>query len=255
MKYFKHNIILGGDFNIDVFQRNPKTNKFLNLMLEHRLNQHVNSPTHINTNTTTCIDLLFTNFINKNNICLTVENYGFSDHMGVELQVKISKNKQNITWYIDKRLFTDKNINKYKSKVQNINWLNILNPHKNINQNYNSFHDTLINALNQCIPKRAIKLKQTKNKHWLTKGIRCSCKNKRLLKILFIKSNNQILKEYNKKYDKILKKVVNTSKKLQYAKRMNSSNNKIKTMWQIINERTNKIPIKEKRNIKKTTSK
>ncbi|KAF9811204.1 hypothetical protein SFRURICE_002573 [Spodoptera frugiperda] len=113
-----------------------------------------------------------------------------------------------------------------------------------------AFHDTLTNILNKSIPIRRIKIKNTHKKYWLTKSIKISCKNKRLLKTLKIKANNPIITNYYRKYEKILKQIVTTAKKIQYINKINKSNNKVKTMWSIINERTNKTFKKERTNLR-----
>lgn len=84
----------------------------------------------------------------------------------------------------------------------------------------------------------------------VTVGIRKSCYNKRLLKFHVTRSNNEILRTYYKNYEKTLKKVVTTSKKIHYINKIKQSQNKIKTMWHIVRERTNKVNIKIKSIIK-----
>lgn len=83
-KYSKLNIIIGGDFNINILSDGPKSNQFLNLMQEYKLTQHVKSATRITLKTATCLDLIFTNFIYKD-MYATVDELGFSDHNGTTL--------------------------------------------------------------------------------------------------------------------------------------------------------------------------
>ncbi|KAF9799073.1 hypothetical protein SFRURICE_008583 [Spodoptera frugiperda] len=134
--------------------------------------------------------------------------------------------------------------------LKTVNWNNIMPKDQNMNENYKAFHDTLTNILNKSIPIRRIKIKNTYKKYWLTKSIKISCKNKRLLKTLKIKANNPIITNYYRKYEKILKQIITTAKKIQYINKINKSNNKVKTMWSIINERTNKTFKKERTNLR-----
>lgn len=46
-KYSKLDIIIGGDFNINVLESNRKTSQFLDLMLEFKLTQQIKKPTRI----------------------------------------------------------------------------------------------------------------------------------------------------------------------------------------------------------------
>jgi hypothetical protein len=142
------------------------------------------------------------------------------------------------------------NIEQFKTNLTTLNWHNTINPTNNININYKNFHDTITSLLNICIPKRKIKLQNHYKKHWLTVGIKISSYNKRLLKIITLKTKNKILIDHYKCYEKILKKSIITAKKLHYISKLKNSHNKIKTMWSIVKERTNKKCIKEKNNIK-----
>ncbi|KAF9823620.1 hypothetical protein SFRURICE_009165, partial [Spodoptera frugiperda] len=220
-------------------------------MLEHKFIQHIKSPTRISTTTSTCLDLIFTNFNNKNNYT-TIEELGFSDHSAtiLHMQIKNTNHSKQIIWYTKKRIFNEDNINKFKSEIGKHKWQDIITTNKTIDENYTNFKNILIKNLNQCIPIQKIKLKTNPKKHWLTKGIKIACKNKRLLKILTTKTNEPILTNYYKQYEKILKKTVRTSKKLLYINKLNKSTNKTKTMWGIINEKTNKTIKREKSNLK-----
>ncbi|KAF9824521.1 hypothetical protein SFRURICE_001405 [Spodoptera frugiperda] len=219
-------------------------------MLEYKLTQHIKTPTRTTHTTATCLDLIFTN-TNTEKIYTHVEELGFSDHSGTIIHISVPiRHLTKQTWYVKKRLFNTTNILKFKSKLNECAWKNIITENKTVNENYKAFQDTLINLLNNSIPICKIKLKTNFKKYWLTTGIKISCKNKRLLKILTLKTNNPIIQNYYKKYEKILKKLVNTSKKLQYINKIKTSSNKVKTMWSIINERTNKKPKKVHDNIK-----
>ena len=78
----------------------------------------------------------------------------------------------------------------------------------------------------------------TSNKQWITNGIINSCRWKNDL-YLFTRNNNDIqLKEYYMRYSKILAKVIKTAEIFHYNNQITHSNNKIKTMWNIIKSET-----------------
>lgn len=243
---YRHcNVVLGGDFNINVLVNDTQSNDLLNVMLEYNFAQHVRKPTRL----TKCIDLIFTNF--QNSISHTdVMDFGFSDHKGAIINLKISNVKHVTQWFTEKRLMNAENVTKFKKQLKEINWIECIKPNNNIQQNYKNFIEKVTIILNRCIPKNRVKLRTKFKKHWLTVGIRASCKHKRLLKILINKSNNTLLNNHYKAYEKLLKRTIITSKKLNYVRKLNMSENKVKTMWSIINERTNKKPKKDKENIK-----
>lgn len=65
-----------------------------------------------------------------------------------------------------------------------------------------------------------------------------------------MKFNNPILKQHYKLYEKTLKKTIITAKKIEYISKITKSQNKVKAMWKVIHERTNKTVTKSKNNIK-----
>jgi hypothetical protein len=71
---------------------------------------------------------------------------------------------------------------------------------------------------------------------WLRVGIKSSCKRKRKLLLLNRNSNNTALKQYYKKYRKILTNVIEEAKRMTYNNIILKSTNKSKTTWNIINE-------------------
>lgn len=252
-KYNKNKIIFGGDFNVNILENSLQSKTLLNLMLEYNFIQCITKPTRVTETTSTCLDLVFINFVPEL-IIARVHDYGFSDHKGTivnlnKLDAMPTKCKE---WKTKKRIFNLNNINKFKLSLKNINWNLIISSDKTMDENYNSFETLLLKILNDSIPIKTIKLNQNKRKDWLTRGIKISCKNKRLLRILTSYSNNPVLTKQYKIYEKTLKQIVNKSKRLQFVKEIRNSTNKTKTMWKIIKERTNKKPTTTQQNIKLT---
>lgn len=142
-KYKKFNVILGGDFNINILENNSKTSSFLDLMLEYKFKQLIKEPTRISQTTSTCLDLIFTNFSDKNNYA-TVEELGFSDHSATIFHMKIQNViKKQTYWYTQKRFYNTRNVQKFKSELKKQNWAEIITINKNIEDNYNSFNNTM----------------------------------------------------------------------------------------------------------------
>lgn len=71
----------------------------------------------------------------------------------------------------------------------------------------------------------------------------------RYLKLLSSQINNSIIQIHYTNYTKILKKAVKILKQIQNIRKFKNSNNKTKTMWNIINSATNKKQPKNQRNI------
>lgn len=175
--------------------------------------------------------LIFTNFSDQN-LCAAVNDLGFSDHLGTSITISLPTQAKHNIWYLEKRLFNDMNIKEFKTKITVVNWCEKINITKSVNENYQIFIDTLTGVLDECIPKLRLKIKHNNRKPWLTVGLKVSCKNKRLLRILTIRSKTPVLSKYYKTLKKkVLKKAVNTAKRLQYIKSLNKSTNKTKIMW------------------------
>lgn len=240
-KYAKKNIIIGGDLNVDFLVETTLSKSMTNLFKSFNFYQNIKEPTRVTATSATCLDIIFTNF-DTNCLSFKVKEHGLSDHKGV--LVSLNKSGLNLNskqgHYIKKRKFNNHNLILFQKELQSINWGNIIRYDKSVNENYKSFHEKLTALLDVCIPKKTILIKN-KLKTWLTKGIKNSCKNKRLLKILKSQTNSEVLNNYYKKYIKLLKHAVYLSKKNQYINKMKTSKNITKTMWQIIKERTNKI--------------
>lgn len=245
------NIILGGDLNINILEQNDLALNLLNLMRSYNFKTLVTEPTRITQSSSTCIDLVFSNIYDADNKAIaTVKDYGLSDHMGVYVSVPHSENSQSSpNWYANERVFSEKNIKIFKQKICKIKWTSILKSEESINNNYNLFHSKITSILEQALPITKIKIKRKKYNTWLTKGLRISCKNKRLLKIFIAQTDSTILHNHYKNYEKKLKKSIAIAKKIQYKKFVMTSNNVIKAMWQVVKERTNKNAQKTKKNM------
>lgn len=186
-KYNSLDIIIGGDFNTDLMIETPKSISLLDLMREHNFNQYVKNPTRITNITATCLDLVFSN-CNKNKINVSVQDFGFSDHLGTRIKINEALNSKNkpIEWKTKKSIFNKQFMNHFKTELKAINWTELLtiNTNRTLNENYEIFNNILSEILDRCIPKKVIKLNVNKKYNWLSRGIKTSCRNKRLLKPL-----------------------------------------------------------------------
>jgi hypothetical protein len=249
LKMERHkSIVIGGDFNIDMLSNKKTSIDFKNLMLTYNYEQLVKTPTRICNTVATYIDLVFTNF---DDVHTEVKELGLSDHHGVSVVINTKTlTRINKSQTINKRIYSEVQIIQFRDVLRKINWENLLHETYSINKNYNIFHTTLTMLLNKFIPKKEIKINKTCDRaKWITKGIKISCNHKRLLRILVNHTNNNIIKQYYRHYRKTLKKTVIISKKQIYISQMAKSENKTKTMWQIIKTKTNKTNTNSFKNI------
>jgi hypothetical protein len=84
-----------------------------------------------------------------------------------------------------------------------------------------------------------------KENTWMTRGIKISLNHKRELYLNSKHSNDHTLKNFYKLYCKILSRVIKEAKKQQYSKRILTSKNKTKTIWNIVKTETGRKTEKE----------
>lgn len=244
------NIIIGGDFNINILEQNNLTTRLLNLMKNFNFFQLVNEPTRVTLNTSTCIDLVFNNVHDPNvKVSAEVKELGLSDHKGIFISIPYTNKDNKEQWFTFERIFSERKKQEFKLEVSKVNWNTVFDITESVNENYNKFLDRITIILDKIIPKSKIIIKNDHKNTWLTKGLKISCKNKRLLKIFTSQTDNTILNNYYKKYEKLLKKTVANAKKIHFKNKVLKSNNIIKAMWQVVKIRTNKTKKKVRSNI------
>ena len=139
------------------------------------------------------------------------------------------------------RKYDDSSISEFKMNLSYENWKNVFNSASDngVNVIFNNFLNTYLRIFYYSFPLHKF-LVGNKCKGWLTKGILISCRHKKHLYLLCRMSNNIVLKNFYKKYCKILTSTIRLAKKLHYNELISQSENKTKTAWSIIKSLTNK---------------
>lgn len=70
-----------------------------------------------------------------------------------------------------------------------------------------------------------------------------------MLKVILNETNDKIIRKHFNTYSQILKRSIKISRKKEYIRQINKSDNKYKTMWRIINRNTGKTINKNHKNI------
>ena len=104
---------------------------------------------------------------------------------------------------------------------------------------FNNFLNTYLRIFNACFTK-SIHNSPHRYNPWITRGIKTSYHNKRLLYVTCKESNDTILKLRYKIYCKILTNVTKGAKKMYYDELIFISKNKTKTTRKIIKKETGK---------------
>lgn len=118
----KRHIVIIGDFNIDLNSNNPAEVQLLEIMLQNGCENVIEQPTRVTSNTSTLIDLCFTDF-SKSASCSGVLCSGLSDHLPIFVALPIATRTQCTNNTI--RIINDGGKKTFHSLVENLNWANI----------------------------------------------------------------------------------------------------------------------------------
>lgn len=231
------NIVIAGDFNVDMLKQDSQTNAFQYLLMSFNLKLALKEPTRMASQT--CID----NFAhNYNKTCKTdVLEFALSDHTAQLIRCPVKKICTIDYWFTVIRDYNIENILKFKKCLSELSFSDIYNT-DDPNLAYNEFLFNFKLMYDLCFPNKLIKINTTKKIKWLSKGLKlCNRKKRKLLWQLRLnpnKSNKTIFTNYSKLY----KKIIQLTQRAQNNFNIKSSKNKPKTTWQIINRTKYNIP-------------
>lgn len=232
-KFIKYKILICGDFNINLLEESLNSRKLLDIFLVFNFLQTIFQPTRISKNAKSCLDNIFINFENEN--LGSVELNALSDHAGLLLEINLVSEPEYDPIPHKRRIFSMNKIEQYRQQLQNTNWDNLYEA-SDPNCAYDIFLSTLRNLLNLIFKPKIIKTSISKNKSWITKGIKTSCKNKRRLYKKMV--DGKISLETYKIYSKTLKLVIREAKKNANINYLKTSVNKAKAVWSLVNNYT-----------------
>lgn len=227
-------IILCGDFYLNLmYTKDKKVKIFLDLLKSFDLLQTITQPTRISKTGATLIDNIFVHsaleFRSK------VVDYALSDHFGQECEFKLLLHQPKSSKSFIRPL-SHQNIDKIREYLKKIDW-NTPTQETNPDKYHYYITSTLVNIYEKTCPEKIISQPRGKpNLPWLTKEIKNKCSIKRQLYEGMIKK--QIPKDLYNNYCKYLTSVINQSKKDHNTKYILQAENKIKAMWNVINNVT-----------------
>jgi hypothetical protein len=96
------------------------------------------------------------------------------------------------------RLIDDETIANFQTHLREEAWDSVYNCN-DVNKMFNNFHCILLRHFENSFPI-LYKTHRTKHNDWITRGIKISCKRKRILDIIYKHANNPQVKEYYRKY-------------------------------------------------------
>jgi hypothetical protein len=237
--YAKHkfDIILGGDFNINLLDSTEATESLLNIMEKYSLKPLIKHPTRINSNNATLIDNIFikTKKEYSSGVILT----DISDHLGIFCaQPKKEKPKQKQA--VKKtRIFNSKNISTLKSLLKAEDWGSI--DEAKPEAAFKVFHTIIKDSINIACPEKSQNFKhQRKKEEWMTQGLLISRKNKeKQLKKLTTTQSKATLDKYQY-YSKLYYKLIKKAKSNHYRAMLKIHFNNTREIWSLTNKYLNR---------------
>jgi hypothetical protein len=161
-------------------------------------------PKRIQNYSGTTTDDIFIDSSRKDHIFIEPVISGLSDH-GVLLLV--IKNIESISNYHNYRqqiwLIKNETIKEFITHLSNANWDSVSNS-RYIDSKYSTFLNIVLTVLEASFPTKTEKITY----HWITEGMKTSCKHKQDLCLNCQSSNNQIIKIHYRKYCRILTQVI-----------------------------------------------
>lgn len=230
-------VILTGDFNIDILKRNKITLEFEQFLSQFNLNLALYKPTRLSSNS--CLD----NFAHtyRKDCKAQIIDLILSDHTSQILSVPINKSCKLKYWKTQKQDITAENLKKFKKYLSCLSFMQVYNAN-DANEAYDLFAEDFLMLYNLCFPTKTVTIKTNTRTKWISRGIKiCSRKQRKLLWSYRFKPDCKNKLDF-KNYTKIYKKIIQLTQKSQNNHFINTSQNKSKAAWQVINKSKYRLP-------------
>jgi len=153
----KHEVVVLGDFNIDVLQYNSncRSANYVDLLFSFGLLQLITKPTRCCDNSATLLDHVVTN-VNAPSFVTSVLTSRISDHFPIIFSLQSSFKPTEKTKVIQSRDFSIHNELAFKRALNNINW-NQIRDETDVQVAYNTFSDIFHNLYDLHFPIKTCK--------------------------------------------------------------------------------------------------
>lgn len=234
------NVVIAGDFNLNILNSTPEIQHFKNILKSHSFNYLVDFPTRVTANTSTAIDNILTNF-DKSLSRVTGVVTALSDHDGqiLELKITVPEELVNNYEYIEQRDFSVNNMIVFKSLLSREIWMSVYMA--KVEDKFRLFNDIFQYYFNIVFPKKRVKKYLNKSKfNWINQDLVTEQKDiVRLTKQAKLSGNVEML-NYCKFLNTNYKSRLINAKKTFYDQIINKADNISKKTWEIINLETGK---------------
>lgn len=232
---YNENVFLCGDLNIRfdtgtsfVPDREAKT--FLNLLTSFGFKQKIFQPTRNNN----CLDNIFTNFDAQDEYADVIPT-AFSDHDAQILSARIP-NKLKPYKYIKLRPLTAEGFFEMHGALQRRDWGFIYDNTLGFEARFSMFHQNIVEDFVMSFPEKKLRVQDTRaDIGWFTREIRDIRENLLLINSMYQYYASSDLREHRNKLRLEYRKAIKRAKLCYYNSKIESSDNKSKAAWRIIN--------------------
>ena len=243
----KHEIIIAGDFNLDLlkYSNHIPTGAYLDLISEYRFLPRIVRPTRIKKQSATLIDHILTKDTGYHIVSGIVDieiagGSGYTDHLPTFTVIKIGQTPQNRNETITKTYFTTDDHEKRRNQLRAENWEEVY-ALSDANEIYDLIQSKYGKHYHESKTTKTYKKRSNKYRRepWMTNELLADMRKRdRLAK------NKEKRTEYKKLRNEIVAKVRKAER--EYVKKQIDENiGDIKKHWSIIRSVTNKTNNKE----------
>ena len=234
-----------GDLNIDLFKHDVHrpTSEFLDIIYSYNVYPLVTKPTRVTASSATLIDHILSNNIDvsyghaQGILCTSI-----SDHFAV-FHIAGNMSTSKLTQPVSPKLTRDmrrKNIEKFSTEMQKINWNNLLCIN-DTQSAYSPFHKMLSDVYDKCFPYKKFDKPYYNKKPWLTLALKESIKTKNKLYVTSTKGSNKKEKSAQYKlYRNRLYHLLRSAERRYYHDVLVEHKSNLKQSWKIIKSVINK---------------
>lgn len=227
-----YDVIMGGDFNIDMMSNSAHAIDFDVLLRSFGFSIVTKLPTRITTNSETLIDLFITN-INNSVIHSGVICCDLSDHMGIYLffQKKQPRSKHTCTPMV--QYVTPNALENFHSEMSLMSWSDVFNE-TNAEAAYEKFLSKFCGVYNRHFPLKKKRTMKKIRKPWICNELHTRIKQKNKLYNTYIASKSTQLFQEFKSYRNKLTSDIRNAKKRYYEKQFENSFRHPDKLWKQI---------------------
>ena len=230
-----------GDWNINLLsvEQHEPSQDFLDLMMSHSLVPIITKPTRVTHRSATLIDNIFSGSLFHTDKSFSGILYtDISDHYPI-FHIDYSYESCPETQYIQRRIYSENNISKFKQHLDAHDWSAIYES-TDPQIAYSNFHEAYSKMYNMAFPLKNIKIGYKTRKPWLSEELKNGIKYKNKLYYRQKKSNNPELTEIYKKYKNRLNGLLIHAEKTHYDKLFKENQNNLKSSWKLLKEIINR---------------